>query len=78
MLCAFHCRYINCCCCCCCCRSAEEGGGEGLSPAELRALQAARIQRLAVLLAALLRRYVEGDAEGFEVSCAAQYGACSV
>ncbi|KAF6258756.1 hypothetical protein COO60DRAFT_1701147 [Scenedesmus sp. NREL 46B-D3] len=44
---------------------AAEDGGDGPSAAELRALQTARIQRLAVLLAALLRRFVEGDAEGF-------------
>ncbi|WIA18209.1 hypothetical protein OEZ85_009681 [Tetradesmus obliquus] len=53
-------------------RTAEDGAGESLSPAALRALQASRIQRLAVLLAALLRRYVEGDAEGFQLAMQAE------
>ncbi len=34
---------------------------------ELRRVQAARVEQLATNLKALLRRYVEGDLEGFEV-----------
>ena len=46
--------------------AAAKSGGD-LSTAAIRSLQAAREQRLAVLLAALLRRYVEGDEAGFKV-----------
>ena len=42
-------------------------GGEVLRVAEMKAIQAERVERLAVLLNALLRRYVEGDEEGFLV-----------
>jgi len=35
---------------------------------QLRQVQSARVEQLATNLKALLRRYVEGDVEGFEVS----------
>jgi hypothetical protein len=37
-------------------------------PAELRARQAARVAALTGALASMLRRYVEDDVEGFQVS----------
>lgn len=48
-------------------RCDEDGEGDGLKPADLQQLQEARVDKLAVYLTALLRRYVEGDAEGFKV-----------
>ncbi|GBF89781.1 hypothetical protein Rsub_02951 [Raphidocelis subcapitata] len=44
------------------------GAGGELAVSELRTAQAARVDRLATNLKALLRRYVEGDVEGFEHS----------
>ncbi|KIY99358.1 hypothetical protein MNEG_8600 [Monoraphidium neglectum] len=44
------------------------GAGGELDVAELRKAQAARVEQLAVNLKALLRRYVEGDTGGYELS----------
>lgn len=41
--------------------------GEEAGPAELQQAQAHRVQQLTVYLTALLRRYVEGDEQGFKV-----------
>lgn len=38
-----------------------------MSSTELQEAQAHRVQQLTVYLTALLRRYVEGDTEGFKV-----------
>eukprot|EP00887_Chlorella_sp_A99_P007866 scaffold20.g7866.t1 len=51
--------------------AAARHGGEFSAP-EARRLQVAREERLGVLLTALLRRWVEGDAEGFQTSMAAE------
>lgn len=41
-------------------------GGDVRAP-QMKAIQAERVELLAVLLTALLRRWVEGDEEGFLV-----------
>ena len=56
-------------------RGAAVGGPAADLPADAAALvQAAREERLVVLLGALLRRYVEGDALGFRASWGAAHG----
>lgn len=50
--------------------SGRNGGD--FKPGELKKLQKAREERLAVLLNALLRRWVEGDQHGFKVSLSLQ------
>ena len=51
--------------------AAARHGGD-FSPEQLRRVQSAREERLAVLLTALLRRWVEGDAAGFVDSMRAE------
>ncbi len=46
--------------------AAARSGGD-LTPAQMRRLQLAREERLCVMLAALLRRWVEEDYAGFKV-----------
>ncbi|KAL4428793.1 hypothetical protein ABPG77_005231 [Micractinium sp. CCAP 211/92] len=50
--------------------AARQGGD--LQPTQMRRIQHAREEKLAVLLGALLRRYVEGDAVGFRDSMTAE------
>jgi hypothetical protein len=47
---------------------ARAAGGD-ISQAQLKALQAVRVDKLAVNLKAMLQRYTAGDVEGFKVSC---------
>lgn len=60
----------RCCCCCCLASACHARPTSSLPPAAPTARsspsQHAREERLAVLLAALLRRYVEGDGAGFQ------------
>ncbi|KAL4451590.1 hypothetical protein ABPG75_007252 [Micractinium tetrahymenae] len=53
--------------------AAARHGGD-FQPAQLKRIQHAREEKLAVLLGALLRRYVEGDAVGFRESMAVEAG----
>jgi hypothetical protein len=46
--------------------AAAKNGGD-LTPAQLKRLQLAREEKLCVMLAALLRRWVEEDFQGFKV-----------
>lgn len=57
--------------------AAARHGGD-FQPSQLKRIQVAREEKLAVLLGALLRRYVEGDAVGFKVRVGGREGAGAV
>jgi len=56
--------------------AVARNGGEMRGP-QMKALQAERVDTLVVMLTALLRRWVEGDEEGFLVRPAGHNGLLS-